>query len=232
MPGMQEITPPQLTADQMQALAVRLGIAVEDAETLVADILPVLMRKLQLFLHQSQHSGNSENSILVLLKKELKPVLSNYGLQRLANNKAVLQHMIRYLSEEFADQRAKRLADRFFSSSDQKLAQKLAYHLGIPAAHGGHFAKQVMPRLKKHTKTLYLQRYRNGKPRERSPEFDQFILDNVFIDEFENHIYIRSSTDEQNRAILQPEAKTVALKMIATWRSEVLKQISGKTAEK
>lgn len=227
MPKTQEIHPLPLNADQIQALGDQLGIAAEDTETLIADILPVLKRKLQIFLHHSQHTGNSEKSILVLLRSELTPVLSNYGLQHLADNKTVLQHIIKNLAEEFADRRAKRLVDHFFSSGDRQLAEKLAHHLGVPAAHGAHFTAQVMPSLKKHTKSMYRERYRNGEPRDKSGKFDQFILDNVFIDEFENHIYIRTATDRQNRAILRPEAKSIALKMLDAWRAEVLKEMKN-----
>jgi len=227
MPKTQEISPLPLTGDQIKALATQLGIEVDDTETLITDILPVLKRKLQIFLHQSKSGDNSEKSILVLLRSELTPVLSNYGLQHLADNKAVMQHIIRDLSEEFAERRAKRLVDRFFSSSDRELAEKLAHHLGVPTAHGDHFTAKVMPKLKKYTKSMYRKRYRNGDRDEAPRNFDQFILDNVFIDEFENHIYIRSSTDQQNRAILRPEAKTVALKMIAAWRAEVFNEMKN-----
>mgnify|MGYP006953449215 CR=1 FL=1 len=54
-----------------------------------------------------------------------------------------------------------------------------------------------------------------------SATYNQFIIDNVFIDEFENHPYIRSVTDEDNRTILLPGAKDVATQMISAWRSEV-----------
>jgi hypothetical protein len=222
----QEMIPP-LSDDQIQALAVQMSLEVADTETLISDILPVLKRKLQIFIHESKAADNSEKSILTLLRKELTPVLSNYGLQHLADNKSVLQFIIKDLSEEFAERRAKRLADRFFSNGDQQMAEQLAYHLGVPSAHGGHFTAQVMPKLKKYTKSMYRKRYGNGDSRDASREFDQFILDNIFIDEFENHIYIRSCTDPQNRAILRPEAKTVALKMIAAWRAEVLKEIKS-----
>jgi len=225
MPKTQDTSPLPLTADQIQTLAAQLEIKAEDTETLVTDILPVLRRKLQLFLHQAQSSGNSEKSILVLLRNELTPVLSNYGLQHLADNKTVLQHIIKELSEEFAERRAKRLVDRFFSIGDRELAEQLAYHLGVPAAHGDHFTTQVMPKLKKYTKSMYRKRYRNGEGSDPSKDYDQFILDNIFIDEFENHIYIRSATDQQNRAILRPDAKTVALKMLRAWRAEVLKEM-------
>ena len=144
----QEMIPP-LSDDQIQALAVQMALEVADTETLISDILPVLKRKLQIFIHESKAADNSEKSILTLLRNELTPVLSNYGLQHLADNKSVLQFIIKDLSEEFAERRAKALADRFFSNGDQQMAEQLAYHLGVPSAHDGHFTAQVMPKLKR-----------------------------------------------------------------------------------
>jgi hypothetical protein len=45
----------------------------------------------------------------------------------------------------------------------------------------------------------------------------QFVIDNIFIDEFENHPFVRSFTDRNNRAILPPKARIIAIKLISAW---------------
>jgi hypothetical protein len=52
--------------------------------------------------------------------------------------------------------------------------------------------------------------------------FNKFIIENVFIDEFENHVYIRSATDDKNRAILLPEADVIVHQMLEMWMNEVV----------
>jgi hypothetical protein len=66
------------------------------------------------------------------------------------------------------------------------------------------------------------------EPIEDSKAFNQFIIDNVFIDEFENHPYIRSVTDKNNKAILLPETKSVAMQLITTWMNEVIAEENRK----
>ena len=68
---------------------------------------------------------------------------------------------------------------------------------------------------------MYRNKIRNGDTLDNSEKFNQFIIENVFIDEFENHVYIRSATDKNNRAILLPEANTIAMSMITAWMNEV-----------
>ncbi len=57
--------------------------------------------------------------------------------------------------------------------------------------------------------------------------FVEFIIDNVFIDEFENYPYIRSATDETNKAILPPKAKEIAIKMISIWITQIYAEENG-----
>ncbi len=68
---------------------------------------------------------------------------------------------------------------------------------------------------------MHRNKIRNGDTLENPETFNQFIIENVFIDEFENHVYIRSATDKNNRAILLPEADTIAMNMITAWMNEV-----------
>jgi len=97
----------------------------------------------------------------------------------------------------------------------------LAVQLGIRSSHMHEFRSKIIPRLKKHTKTLYQKKLKSRDPHNGIAEFKQFVIDNVFIDEFENHPFIRSATDESNRAILLPKAKKIALQMISAWMNEV-----------
>jgi hypothetical protein len=101
------------------------------------------------------------------------------------------------------------------------LAEELATQLGIRANHRHEFRSQIVPKLKKHTTNMCKKRGKTKNPKNDIAGFKQFVIDNVFIDEFENHPFIRTTTDKTNRAILPPKAKKIALKMIADWMDEV-----------
>lgn len=68
---------------------------------------------------------------------------------------------------------------------------------------------------------MYKKKLQGKDPKNDIASFKQFVIDNVFIDEFENHPFIRTATDKSNRAILLPKAKKIALKMITAWMDEV-----------
>lgn len=203
-------------------LAKHLGIDPEDADTLVSEIIPILKRKLDLLSHASNSSGNLEGTVQKILQEEVPIVLSNYALGQLRSNKSALLFLAKKISPAVTDLRAKQIVDRLVLRADRSLADQLAAHLGIRDTHVQDFNKKVLPKIKKYTKAMYRKKIQNGDAIDNSKAFDQFIIDNVFIDEFENHFYIRSATDDNNRAILLPEAKAVALKMLSAWKNEVL----------
>ena len=129
--------------------------------------------------------------------------------------------MVKNISPDISDLRAKQLVDVRAFQSAKLLGDELAVQLGIRSSHMHEFRSKIIPRLKKHTKTLYQKKLKSRDPHNGIAEFKQFVIDNVFIDEFENHPFIRSATDESNRAILLPKAKKIALQMISAWMNEV-----------
>ncbi len=207
---------------RLQELASHLGIDTDDTETLIADIIPVLSRKFALFSRGTAQDDPMENRIQTVLQEELPNILSNYALDDLMTNKTVMLFIIKNLAPELTDLRAKQLVDQKFSQADQSLADLLAYHLGVRAEQIQHFKEKVIPQLKKYTMAMYRKKVRSSESSVDSAAYSQFIIDNVFIDEFENHPYIRSVTDKDNRAILPPDAKNVAIQMISAWENEVV----------
>ena len=122
---------------------------------------------------------------------------------------------------DITDLRAKQLVDLQVYQSAKMLAEELATQLGIRTTHIHQFRSQIVPKLKKHTKNMYKKKLQGKDPKNDIAGFKQFVIDNVFIDEFENHPFIRTTTDKSNRAILLPKAKKIALKMITAWMDEV-----------
>jgi hypothetical protein len=215
-------TPMGTASKRINELAGYLGIDADDADTLVSDIIPLLSRKLALFSRGPHQDTPLENRIQSIMRDELPKVLSNYALDDLMANKNVMLFLIKNLAPELSDLRAKQLVDQNVSQADQSLADQLAYHLGVRAEQLQHFKEKVIPRLKKYTKAMYRKKGQEKESIVDSTAYSQFIIDNVFIDEFENHPYIRSVTDKDNRAILQPEAKEIAVQMISAWKNEVV----------
>ena len=207
---------------RLRELAGHLGIDIDDADTLISDIIPILSRKFALFSRGAQKNEPIENQIQTVLQDELPSILSNYALDDLLTNKSVMLFFIKNLAPELTDLRAKQLVDQSFSRADQTLADQLAYHLGVRSEQLQHFKDKVIPRLKKYTQAMYRKKARNSKSSVNPAAYSQFIIDNVFIDEFENHPYIRSVTDKDNRAILLPEAKKIAIQMISAWKNEIV----------
>jgi hypothetical protein len=203
-------------------IAKQLGIGLDDADTLISDIIPVLRRKFKLLSSKSVASDSDIEKILTpVLADELPKVFSNYALTKLRKKKAVLIYVVKNLSPDITDLRAKQLVDFQVHQSAKLLAEELAKQLGIRTNHRHEFRSQIVPKLKKHTKNMYKKRLQTKNPKNDIAGFKQFVIDNVFIDEFENHPFIRTATDKTNRAILAPKAKKVALKMITDWMDEV-----------
>jgi len=217
----QDVSSQSQDIGKLEKFAKALGIEIEDAQTLVSDIMPMLKRKFDLLAQEPEGEENVENRMQRILHKELAVVLSNYGLSQLRPNKTVMLYVLKKIAPDITDLRAKQIVDQQVNHSDQSLADQLAEKLGIRDTHVQNFKTKVLPKLKKHTKSMYRNKIRNGDMLENSETFNQFIIENVFIDEFENHVYIRSATDKNNRAILLPEADTIVMNMITAWMNEV-----------
>jgi hypothetical protein len=198
-----------------------MGINNDEADTLVREILPVLKRKYELGRQNSADDRSSENLVSDLLKQEIPNVFANYALKHLETHKQILFFLVKKIAPELTDLRVKQLVDLQRNASDKTLADHLAAHLGIRETHLKHFKSKVIPKLRKYTKAMYRKKLENQELIEDAEAYNDFIIENVFIDEFENHPYIRSVTDERNRAILRPEARSIAIEMILGWMREV-----------
>lgn len=223
----EDLTSPSKRYKNLLTAAKRLSVSAEDLQTLIDDVVPMLKRKLELMLHQSADNGQLENELATVMEKELPMVLANYGLQHIKSNKNAILFLIKQMGLNITDLRIKRIVDRCISYSDQNLADQLAAELGIRGEHVQHFKSSVLPKLKKHTKSMYRNKVNENGGIEDQEEFNNFIIENVFIDEFENHVYIRSATDEQNRAILLPEADAIVHQMLQMWMNEVVAEKTG-----
>ena len=206
----------------LQKIAKFMGIDPDDADTIASDILPVLRRKLEVLTDNNPKLANQEAVLLKFLQSEVHTVFANYALKHLETNKNVLLFLVKKLSPAITDLRAKQIVDKLVLHTDQDLADQLAAALGVKEKHITHFKTDIVPRLKKHTKTMYRKRITNGDGDKNSDSFNRFIITNIFIDEFENHTYIRSDTDENNQAILLPKVESVVYKMIDAWKNEVM----------
>jgi hypothetical protein len=194
----------------------------DDADTLVSDIIPLLKRKFKLLSGKSNSDqSGTEKNLTSILDKDLPKVFTNYALTKLRDNKTVLIYVVKNVTPDITDLRAKQLVDIQVNQSAKMLAEELAAQLGIRTNHIHEFRSQIVPRLKKHTKNMYKKQLQGKDPKTNIAGFKQFVIDNVFIDEFENHPFIRTATDKSNRAILLPKAKNIALKMITAWMDEV-----------
>ncbi|MGB5618677.1 MAG: hypothetical protein WBM78_17670 [Desulfobacterales bacterium] len=223
-----DIGSPDPPSDKLQKLAGHLGIDPEDAETFATEIIPFLNRRFALLTHAATSDEPVENRIQTILQEELPRVLANYALDDLKANKGVMLFLAKLLAPELTDLRVKQLVDRQAGQADQSLADQLADNLGIRTEQTQHFRDKVIPKLKQYTKAMYRKKVQSREPIEDSKAFNQFIIDNVFIDEFENHPYIRSVTDKNNKAILLPETKSVAMQLITAWMNEVIAEENRK----
>lgn len=198
-----------------------IRIEADDADTLFREILPVLKRKHELRQQKATAAETTEKQIAKLLKKDLPKVLANYALMHLQANKQVLFFLIKKIAPNLTDLRVKYLIDKQSRMTENALADQLAAKLGIRDTHREDFKSEVIPKLKKYTKAMFRKKLESGELNEDAKAYNDFIIENVFIDEFENHPFIRSVTDESNRAILVPEARAIAIKMIIAWMKEV-----------
>ena len=203
-------------------LSKKLGIDEDQAITVLNDVVPVLKRKFDLLFEKSAPAkSNIESVVSDILTREVPKVLSNYALSHLQNKKAVLVYLITNMSPQITDLQAKYLIDKRSRKSVQSLEDQLTVQLGIHTDYISDFKKKVIPKIRRDTKTFYRKKLQTEGRISHPEELTQFIIDNVFIDEFENQPFSRSHTDENNQAILAPEVKSIAIKLIMVWMTEV-----------
>ena len=222
----EDLTNQSKKINNLQKAAKRLAVSAEELETLIDDVVPILRRKLDLMAHQSAGNNHLEKNIAVAMEQELPTILANYGLEHIKSNKNAMLFVVKQTVPDITDLRIKPIVDRSISHSDKNLADQLAAELCIRDDHLEHFKSSVLPKLKKHTKSMYRNKLRDSGAVEDPEEFNKFIIENVFIDEFENHVYIRSATDEKNKAILLPEAHAIVSRMLEMWMNEVVAERS------
>ena len=204
-----------------QELAKQLNINPDDAETLVVDIMPILKRKFELIMRRQSDSGpNDEKLIHTVLDQELLNILTNYALPELAKNKKVVGSIAKSLAGKLTNKQIDWIVKKLLGQGDTALAEELALQLGIHTSHHEEFTTKVIPKIKKYTLTLVRKKLETESEIDTADGFTEFVIDNVFIDEFENHPFIRSNTDANNKAILLPQAKDIAVKMIIEWAKE------------
>ena len=218
----EDLTAPSKKYANLLKAAKRLSVSGDELETLLDDVVPILKRKLDLLLHQSAGNDQLEDDLAAVLEDELPKVLANYGLEHIKSNKNAILFVVKQMGSDISDLRIKKIVDRCISHSDQNLADQLAAELGIRDEHMKHFKSSVLPKLKKHTKAMYRNKVSENGDMDDREGFNKFIIENVFIDEFENHVYIRSATDDKNRAILLPEADAIVHQMLEMWMNEVV----------
>ena len=108
-------------------MAKKLGIGLDDTDTLVTDIIPILQRKFKLLTRKSTSSQSDiEKNLTSILDGELPKVFSNYALTKLGNNKTALIFVVKSISPEITDLRAKQLVDMQVYQSAKMLAEELA----------------------------------------------------------------------------------------------------------
>jgi len=195
-----------------------LGIEKNTAHILLFDILPMLKRKYDLLQTQSGSPElNENNSMRLILNEEVPNVFQNYALANLQNNKNILIYLIKQISEQMSDSAAKEFIEKHFEQDEDTLANQLAGEMGVSKSNIKDFKTKVIPRIKKFTISMYKEKLRKQNHIDKADSFMQFVIDNIFIDEFENHSFIRSVTDRTNRAILPPKAKNIAIRLISVW---------------
>ena len=114
-------------------------------------------------------------------------------------------------------ERFKKFIEKNFKQDEDNLIQRFAEEMGVSKAYLKDFKAKVIPDIKKFTIAMYRRKKREQKDIDKADSFMQFVIDNVFIDEFENHPFVRSFTDRDNRAILPPKARNIAVKLISVW---------------
>ena len=162
--------------------------------------------------------GQNEKSIMqIILNDEVPVVFQNYALTNLQHNEEILAILISYISEQMSVSAAKQFIENNFEQDENTLAHRLSEELGVSKANLKDFKTKVIPEIKKFTIAMYRRKLREQDNIDKADSFMQFVIDNIFIDEFENHPFVRSFTDKNNRAILPPKAKNIAAKLISAW---------------
>lgn len=199
-------------------LEKELGIEKNIAHTLLFDALPMLKRKYDLLQYKSgSHELDENSNMRLILNEEVPNVFQNYALANLQNNKNILIYLIKQISEQMSDSAARKIIEKHFEQDEDTLTNQLAGEMGISKSHIKDFRTKVIPRIKKFTISMYKKKLRKQNHIDKADSFMQFVIDNIFIDEFENHPFVRSVTDESNRAILPPKAKNIAIRLISVW---------------
>ena len=199
-------------------LAKELGIKENNAATLLSDVFPMIKRKYDLLKRKSSSSAqNDERIIQIIINDEVPVVFKNYAIANLQNNEEILVMLINYLSDQMSVSAAKQFIKKRFEQDEDTLAQELSEEMGVSKSHVKDFKTKVIPKIKKFTIAMYREKLRKQGHIDKADSFMQFVIDNIFIDEFENHPFVRSFTDRNNRAILLPKARNIAIKLISVW---------------
>ncbi len=199
-------------------LAKELGIKENDADALLVDVFPMIKRKYDLLRQKSSLVAQNEKSIIqIILNDEVPVVFQNYALANLQNNEEILAMLVNYISEQISVSAAKQFIEKHFEQDEDTLAHRLAEEMGVSKSNLKDFKAKVIPEIKKFTIAMYRKKPRNQGHTDQEDSFMQFVIDNIFIDEFENHPFVRSFTDRNNRAILPPKARNIAIKLISAW---------------
>ena len=200
------------------SFAKELDIKKNDADTLLSDVFPMIKRKYDMLRQKSSLVAQNEKSIMqIILNDEVPVVFQNYALTNLQNNEEILAILISYISEQMSVSAAKQFIENNFEQDEDTLAHRLSMEMGVSKANLKDFKAKVIPEIKKFTISMYRRKLREQDNIDKADSFMQFVIDNIFIDEFENHPFVRSFTDKNNRAILPPKAKNIAAKLISTW---------------
>ena len=199
-------------------LIKELDIEKNDADTLLSDVFPMVKRKYDLLRQKSSLVAQNDKSIMqIILNDEVPVVFQNYALANLQNNEEILAMLIHYISEQMSVSAAKQFIEKHFEQDEDTLAHQLAEEMGVSKSYVKDFKAKVISEIKKFTIAMYRKKLREHGHIDKADSFMQFVIDNIFIDEFENHPFVRSFTDRNNRAILQPKARNIAVKLISVW---------------
>ena len=153
----------------------------------------------------------------IILNDEVPVVFQNYALANLQNNEEILAMLINYISDQMSLSAAKKFIEKYFEQDEDILAHRLAEEMGVSKSCLKDFKAKIIPEIKKFTIAMYRKKLREQDGIDKADSFMQFVIDNIFIDEFENHPFVRSFTDKNNRAILPPKAGNIAAKLILVW---------------
>ena len=204
--------------ENLAYLVKELGIEENDADALLSDVFPMVKRKYDLLRQKASLVAQNDKSIMqIILNDEVPVVFQNYALANLQNNEEILAMLMNYISEQMSVSAAKQFIEKNFEQDEDTLAHRLAEEMGISRSYLKDFKAKIIPEIKKFTIAMYRKKLREQGDIDKADSFMQFVIDNIFIDEFENHPFVRSFTDKNNRAILPPKARNIAVKLISVW---------------